>query len=205
MTTKHIEILVEEPSMEACLRVLLPRLVGDRVTFDIYPSQCKEELLKNLPDRLRGYASWLPATWRIVVVVDQDADDCQDLKRRLESAAAAAGLTTRSTRPNSWQVVNRIAIEELEAWFFGDVDAVRAVFHRVPRNLEKKRGFRNPDAIRGGTWEAFERVLKKAGYFRSGLPKIQAARKIGQYLDPSRNRSHSFQVFRDAILQTLDS
>ena len=202
--TEHIEVLVEELSMEACLRVLLPKLLGDRVTFQIYPSQCKEELIKNLPDRLRGYASWLPATWRIVVVVDQDADDCHDLKRRLESAAAAARLTTRSTHPNSWQVVNRIAIEELEAWLFGDVDAVRAVFPRVPRNLEKKRGFRDPDAIRGGTWEAFERILKKAGYFRTGLPKIQAARQIAQHIDPDRNRSHSFRVFRDAVLETLD-
>jgi len=204
MTTEHIEVLVEERSMEACLRVLLPKLLADRVTFDIYPSQCKKELLKNLPDRLRGYASWLPATWRIVVVVDQDADDCHDLKRRLESAATAARLTTRSTHPNSWQVVNRIAIEELEAWFFGDVDAVRAVFPRVPRNLAKKHGFRDPDAIRGGTWETFERILKKAGYFRTGLPKIQAARQIAQHIDPDRNRSHSFRVFRDAVLEALD-
>ena len=57
MSTEHLEILVEEPSMEACLRVLLPKLVGDRVTFQIYPFQGKGELLKHLPNRLQGYAS----------------------------------------------------------------------------------------------------------------------------------------------------
>ena len=34
-----------------------------------------------------------------------------------------------------------------------------------------------------------------------GLRKIQAARNIGLHLDPSQNTSHSFRVFRDALLE----
>jgi len=201
MTTEHIEVLVEEPSMEACLRGLLPRLIGGMATFEIYPSQCKTELLRNLPDRLRGYASWLPTTWRVVVIVDRDEEDCHRLKRRLEHMALQAGLTTRSTGAANWRMVNRIAIEELEAWFFGDMDAIRAAYHGVPKTLEKKHQFRDPDAIRGGTWEALERVLQQAGHFRGGLRKTEVARELGQRLDPARNRSHSFQVFCDAVLE----
>ena len=73
---EHLEVLVEEPSMEALLRGFLPRMLGD-VTFQVYPFQCKSELLQHLPERLRGYSSWLPPTWRILVVVDRDDDDCR--------------------------------------------------------------------------------------------------------------------------------
>lgn len=48
MNTGHLEILVEEPSMEAFLRELLPRMLGDKVSFEIYPFQCKGDLLSKL-------------------------------------------------------------------------------------------------------------------------------------------------------------
>ena len=59
--------------------------------------------------------------------------------------------------------------------------------------------FHNPDAIAGGTWEALERVLKKSGYYPSGMPKVETARNISKYMEPHRNISKSFQVFRDAL------
>ena len=70
MTADHLEILVEERSMEVFLRELLPSLIRDRATFNVYPSQGKADLLNNLPARLRGYARWLPEGWRVIVVVD---------------------------------------------------------------------------------------------------------------------------------------
>src|SRR5579862_9018332 len=96
----HLEVLVEEPSMESALRLILPKMIGD-ATFEVYPHQCKSDLLNNLPNRLRGYASWLPADWRIIVIVDRDRDDCAQLKNRLETAAAEAGMTTRAAGGNT--------------------------------------------------------------------------------------------------------
>jgi hypothetical protein len=201
MTVEHVEVLVEEVSMEAALRVLLPKMLGDEITFQVYPSNGKQDLLDNLPDRLRGYQTWLPEAWRIVVVVDRDDEDCSGLKQRLQRLAREAGLTTKTSVGDApWQVVNRLAIEELEAWFFGDMDAVRAVYPRVPDTLENRAGFRDPDAIRGGTWEALERVLQRAGYFAGGYRKLEAAREIAAKMNPQQNRSHSFQVFRNTIL-----
>ena len=98
-------------------------------------------------------------------------------------------------------MINRIAIQELEAWYFGDWDAVRAAYPRVSETVPRRTGYRDPDAIAGGTWEAFERVLQRSGYFAGGLRKIQAARSIAPHVDPVRNTSHSFQVFRDALLE----
>ena len=58
--------------------------------------------------------------------------------------------------------------------------------------------------IRGGTWETFERVLQKAGYFEGGLRKIEAAKTIGPHMVPDRNTSPSFAALR-RFLSSLDT
>jgi hypothetical protein len=199
MMVEHVEVLVEEPSMEAALRILLPQFLHN-VTFEIYRHLCKEDLLHKLPNRLRGYRSWLPANWRIVVLLDRDNDNCRELKQRLEEMASEAGFLTRSTTGGSdYEVVTRLAIEELEAWYFGDWEAVRAAYPKVATTIPKKAAYRDPDAIQGGTWQAFERELNKSGYFRSGLRKIQVARDVAAQMRPDCNTSKSFQVFRAAL------
>lgn len=204
MRAAHLELLVEEPSMEAFLRALLPRLLPQDRTFEIHPFQGKSDLLGKLEQRLRGYAAWLPADWRIVVVVDRDDDDCRALKLQLESMARRAGLRTRTRAGNAaWQLVNRIAIEELEAWYFGDWAAVRSAYPRASANLPRRQGLRDPDAIAGGTWEAFERVMLSHGYFQGGLLKIEAARAIGAHVDPARSRSASLSAFWGAIAEAV--
>lgn len=205
MTAMHLEVLVEEPSMEAFLRALLPRLLPHDRSFEVHPFQGKTDLLGKLEARLRAYAQWLPEDWRIVVVVDRDAEDCKSLKERLEAMAANAGLATRSRAGNrSWQLVNRIAIEELEAWYFGDWMAVCSAYPKLPSDIAQKASFRDSDAILGGTWEAFERILQRYGYFKTGLPKVGAARSMGGLLDPGRCRSRSFVTFRDAIVEAFE-
>lgn len=203
MNVAHIEFLVEEPSMEAFLRTLLPRLLGE-IHFEIRAFQCKDDLLKRLPQRLCGYCAWFPPDYRIVVVVDRDDDDCYALKQTLEQCAADSDLPTRThPREGFFTVINRIAIEELEAWYFGDWEAVHTAYPRVPVTIPQRSSYRNPDNIAGGTWEAFERVLQRAGYFKSGLSKIEAARTIAPHINPTRNTSHSFQAFRNAILELV--
>jgi hypothetical protein len=86
-------------------------------------------------------------------------------------------------------------IEELESWYFGDWEAVRGAYPRVSPTLPNSRGYRDPDAIRGGTWEALERQLQKAGYFAGGIRKIELARTLAPLMEPDRNTSHSFQVW----------
>jgi len=193
-------VFVEELSMEVALELLLPGMLSG-IEFDIRRFQCKDDLLKNLPARLRGYSKWLPETSAILVLVDRDDNDCLQLKHQLEEMAAHAGLTTKTFagHGNRFQIANRIAIEELEAWFFGDWQAVQAAYPRVPGNVPRKARFRDPDAIAGGTWEAIERVLKRSGYFKGGLRKLELARQVARNMDPAGNSSGSFQAFRDAL------
>jgi hypothetical protein len=201
MTVAHVEVLVEEPSAETALRILLPKMLGE-ASFEVYSHSCKDDLLKRLPERLRGYATWIPDDWRIVVVVDRDDDNCVELKERLESMAARVGIATK-TRPKKkrFAVVNRLAIEELEAWYFGDWEAVKQAYPKVKANIPSQAKYRSPDAIKGGTWEAFERVMKAAGYFKTGLRKIEAARAVATHMNPDRNTSRSFQVLREALIE----
>lgn len=188
--------------MEAFLRALLPRLLPQHRSFEVYPFDGKTDLLHKLPARLRGYSRWLPNDWRNIVVVDRDDHDCLALKQQLETFASEAGFSTPTrSKHGGWQLVNRVAVEELEAWYFGDWTAVRSVYSRVPATIPSRAGFRAPDAIAGGTWEAFERVLQRHGYFEGGLRKIEAARSIGAAMDPLRCSSPSFRALHEAILE----
>ena len=196
----HIEFLLEEPSAEAFLEGMLDKLLPAGTTWSFIVSQGKHDLLANLKPRLKAYQRWIPDYYKIVVLVDEDRENCQLLKARLEAAAAAAGLATK-TNPmrGAFVVLNRIAVEELEAWFFGDTAALVSAYPGVPPTLGAKAPFRNSDSIAGGTWEALERVLQKAGYFGGGLPKIEVARQMAKHMDPARNTSASFTHFAQGL------
>jgi hypothetical protein len=196
----NLELLVEERSAEQALRVLLPRIVPN-ADFEVRVFRGKIDLLKRLPDRLKGYATWITrANTCLVVLVDRD-DDCLKLKADMEQMASAAGLLTVAAASLSRQaeVLNRIAVEELEAWFFGDISALCAAYPRVPASLGQRAKYRRPDAILGGTWEALEHVLQEHSYHPGGLAKVAAATKIAQHMNVDVNSSRSFQVFRDGI------
>ena len=198
----HIEFLVEDISTEAALTNLLPRLLPPGDTFTIHPHQGKKDLLRRLPGILKGYRQWLPPDYRIVVLIDEDREDCMQLKQDLERFALEAGFATRQTarQGSVYQVLNRIAVEELEAWFFGDTAALAAAYPGVSPTLDRVAAYRDPDAISGGTWEALERVLRRAGHCRCGLLKVETARKVSREMDPVRNRSRSFQAFRNGLM-----
>lgn len=109
MSVEYVEVLVEEPSMEQALRLLLPGMLR-AVPFEVFPSQCKDELLSRLPERMRGYANrvrrdpWFRDHARVVVIVDRDDDGCAELRRRMDAIAADAGLArlTRPSPPLAW-------------------------------------------------------------------------------------------------------
>ena len=58
--THHLEVLTEEPSMEAFLQTVLTTLLPAVPAFSIHSSRGKTDLLRRLRVRLRGYANWMP-------------------------------------------------------------------------------------------------------------------------------------------------
>ena len=197
----HIDFLLEEPSAEAALRTILPRILSDKVSSDFLVFKGKGDLLNKLPERLKTYRRWILDDWRIFVLIDEDRQNCHELKATLERAAYEAGFVTKSRviSGRDFQVVNRLAIEELEAWFFGDVEAMHAAYPKIPINLQSKAKYRDPDAIRGGTYEALEHLLIQSNYYQERVHKPTVAQNIAQHMEPSRNRSKSFQVFLEGL------
>ncbi len=190
---------MEERSAAVLLAHVLPKALGPNVSWSIHSFSGKQDLLRKLPQRLRGYKSRL--IWqdlKIVVLLDRDTTDCIVVKDQLEQIATSEGLATKSSG-NPFTVVNRIAVEELEAWYFGDIPALRRLYPRVPQSLGARAKYRDPDGIAGGTWETLERLLQGYGYEQGGLRKVALANSIGPLLDLDRNSSKSFNVFIDGL------
>ena len=196
----HIKFFLEELSAEEVLRRILPKILSPHVTCIFHVFEGKEDMLEELPKHLKGH-QWIPNDWRIIVLIDEDRRDCHELKAYLEKAAHEAGFVTKSgAAPNEdFQVVNRLAIEELEAWFFGDIEALHAAYPRISINLDTKAKYRNPDTIAGGTDKVLERLLIQINYYKGRLPKVTVAQNIAPHMEPSRNRSKSFQVFLEGL------
>jgi hypothetical protein len=195
---KQLEVLVEEPSAKAALDRLLPKIIQGKTRFAIRNFGSKYKLLKELSKRLAGYAKQIQRgeNLRILVLVDQDSDDCMALKQKLENFALERGLATKS-HPDvqgRFVVVNRVVVEELESWFIGDPEALRRAFPKLPP-AKNKGIFAKPDNQNGKAWESLHRFLKKHGIYKNNYPKIEAATKISPFLDLKRNRSPSFQQF----------
>ena len=184
--------------MELALKNLVPKILPN-VGFNTHTYNGKDGLLNKLPSRLKAYGKWLPDDYKLIVLVDRDADDCYELKGCLEQFSEDAGLKSISKFPEQFQIINRIVIEELEAWFFGDCEAIRDAYPMVSAKLQYSALCRNPDSISSGTCEQLAIILKRTGDHSSRLRKLQAARDISRHMDPNRNRSRSFQVFRDAL------
>ncbi|MBW4574502.1 MAG: DUF4276 family protein [Aphanothece sp. CMT-3BRIN-NPC111] len=183
---------------------MLPKILPSDVEFGIHSFQGKQDLLKKLPQRLKGYRSWLPDDWRILVLCDRDNDDCRKLKKMLEGSAILSGFTTKSsTSDQQFTVLNRIAIEELEAWFLGDGKAIEQAYPRVSATFVSQKRYRNPDAISGGTWEALQSLLQSKGYFAGGINKIEASWNISQFMEIQNNCSASFQHFYSGLMALI--
>lgn len=197
-----LEILVEEESASEALKPLVSRILqGEGVRVRVHPFRGKPDLLKKLPQRLQGYAAAHRRgdDVRVVVLVDQDNDNCIVLKKELDNMARQAGLTPRADKckDGTFQVLNRIAVRELESWYFGDWNAVRGGFSNAPRDIPRSyRG--NPDAVPGKCSVSFERVLRSRDIRISSKPEW--GRRIGPHMDISgKNRSPSFRSFVDGV------
>lgn len=195
----HFYVLVEEPSMEAYLLENLPSLLEES-TFSVHAFQGKDNMIRRLPDRLRGFSHTLQPNEVVVVMLDRDDDDCVQLKEKLLGFGVDAGLNTSGCAGRECpKLIIRIVVEELEAWYFGDWEAVCEVYPRMNPNVPRQAAYRNSDQILGGTWEAFERLLRNRGYHTTGLRKTEAARLIGKVTIADRNTSPSYKCFHDGL------
>lgn len=208
----HIEVLVEDSSGEKLLQVLLPQLLGPqgephtwrlhaykgigRIPKGLVPNTdaAKRILLDRLPKQLRGYGK-TPGIDAVVIVLDTDKRDCAAFLAELKAAADACNPV-----PNT---LFRLAIEEMEAWYLGDQEALLSAYPRAKLDVLGK--YVQDSAC--DTWELLadavhsggSAAIKKVGWPFPGQMKHEWAEKIGPLMDPERNISPSFRKLRDGL------
>lgn len=89
-------------------------------------------------------------------------------------------------------------MQELEAWYLGDPDALLAATMISARDRDRMIAaakFRQSDRMTNAKQE-FRRLYNEGG-------QLLAARSLAPHLDPDRNRSVSFKAFVDGARSLL--
>jgi len=184
----RVVFLLEEPSMMAFLRELLPRLIPgwrEGEHFLLVPHEGKSDLDKSIPRKLKA---WREPGVRFVIVRDNDGADCTALKARL------LGLCQNTSHP----VLVRLVCQELEAWYLAQPHALADAYpSREKAIIRLASRHADPDALEKPSRE-LHRVIPE-------FQKQDAARRLGQRLDSNDTRSPSFRVFVTGVQQLVTS
>lgn len=211
----HFEILDEDVSGKIVLDTLVPKIIGNEHTYRTHfykgighiPKGLKSSddpqkriLLDQLPKLVRGYGHTLVAYPResqaiLIVVCDLDRRCQKEFRRELLDL-----LTTCNPKPRTYFC---LAIEEGEAWFLGDLRAVRKAYPHAREGV--LASYTNDDIC--DTWEKLAdaivsggaKSLEKQGWQAIGKEKSIWAEKIAPHMDINNNLSPSFCYFRDKL------
>jgi len=213
----HFEILVEDQSGKKAIDILVPKIIGCDHTFNVHsykgigriPKNLgsnadarKRILLDQLPRLLRGYGQAFanyPADYSAAVILVCDLDDkcLKSFRQELFNI-----LNTCNPRPETRFC---IAIEEGEAWFLGDIAAVKLAY---PMAKDTVLSTYANDSI-CGTWERLadavynggSAALSAKGWQAVGAEKSQWSENISPHMNIEINASPSFIYFRDKLLE----
>ena len=213
----HFEVLVEDSSGKKLLELLLPRILGQHGlshTWRLHSYKgsghipkglsanadpAKRFLLEQLPRLLQGYGK-TPGIDAVVVVLDADKRDCQAFLEELKSVANAC-----RPAPNT---LFRLAIEEVEAWYLGDRDALLRAYPKAKREVLDR--YLQDSAC--STWELLADVvypggsaaIQKAGWPLPGQVKHEWAENIGPHMSLNGNFSPSFNKLLDGLSHLIE-
>jgi hypothetical protein len=217
----HFEILVEDPSGKKMLDILVPKIIGDGHTFRVLSYRgigriprgmrdpkdvSKRILLENLPKLLKGYGRAFAdydKDYKAAVIFVCDLDDkCLKIFR----AELCAILYKCHPKPETRFC---IAIEEGEAWFLGDISAVKAAYSRAMNGVLD--AYENENIC--GTWETLadavypggSSVLANKGWQSIGAEKSKWAENIAPHMNVSSNNSPSFCYFRRKLQELAEA
>jgi len=215
----HFEIFVEDQSGKKALDRIVPKIIGSCHTSIIHPyngagpipkglgktDANKRILLDRLPRLLRGLGKTFSEYQKddysaaVVVVCDLDDKNCKDFLAELNGI-----LNSCNPRPETRFC---IAIEEGEAWFLGDIPAIKRAYPKARNEILKK--YVNDSIC--GTWELLadaifpggKEKLSARGWSIVGAQKSEWAEKISPCMDVEKNKSPSFNHFRNKLLELI--
>jgi len=207
----HFEILVEDQSGKKFLEIIVPDIIGSDHTYCIHSykgigripqalgangNASKRILLNQLPRILNGYGnafSQYPEGYEAAVILVCDLDDkcLKSFRQELIDVLNACNAQPRTHFC--------IAIEEGEAWFLGDIPAIKAAYPRAKDAILNK--YENDSIC--GAWECLadavypggSKALSLKGWQAIGAEKSQWAENITPHMDTGNNASPSFIYF----------
>jgi hypothetical protein len=182
--------LLEEPSMQDVLEIVLPKIVPADIIFKCVSHQGKQDLAKSIPKKIKAFQN-LDCHTRFIIVHDRDSHDCKVLKSELATICRNAGDPS---------VLIRIICQELESWFLGDLAAVETAYQLKANSLGKKqtsKKYRDPDRLNSAKQEL--KTLVKEYYPGTHAKKIACHLS----LEEGKNRSVSFRIFLEGIAKLL--
>ncbi len=210
----HFEILIEDHSDKKLLESILPYLISTPHTYKLYSYKgighipknlshvsdpAKRILLERLPQILKGYGETYKNIqnfeYAIIIICDLDKRCRKDFRLELLNI-----LNSCNPKPKANFC---IAVEEIESWLLGDLQAVQKAYPNAKMAL--LNAYKN-DAI-CGTWELLAnavykggaKALAKYGYQKIGLEKYKWVEKISPFMNLTINKSPSFQYFKKKI------
>lgn len=215
----HFEILVEDQSGKKALDILVPKIIGEGHTCTVHAykgigripknmrdtdAASKRILLDCLPKLLKGYGKTFvnyPVDYSAAVVLVCDLDDkcLKDFRAEL-----LAILNACHPQPETRFC---FAIEEGEAWFLGDLAAIRSAYSGVKDQVVAT--YVNDSIC--GTWEVLAdavyhggaSALSAKGWQAVGAEKSKWAEAIAPRMDVDANDSPSFQYFRQKLRELI--
>ena len=212
----HFEILVEDMSGKIALDILIPKIIDTKEhTFNVHSykgigripkglkpasDSKKRILLDQLPRLVKGYGNTFAryaSDYSAVLIVICDLDDrCLNAFRK----ELLDCVDKCNPKPDMHFC---IAIEEGEAWYLGDLAAVKAAY---PSAKDAVLNSYTNDSV-CNTWEKLAdavfaggtKSLSKLGGQAIGKEKASWAQKISPLIDVDKNLSPSFCYFRDQL------
>lgn len=199
----HFEFLIEDQSSAKAMNILLPKIIGTEVTYKVHhyngigrlPKNLKPKsdankriLLDQLPRLLRGYGK-ISDFGCIVIICDLD-----DRKKAQFLSELNNVLDSCNPKP---QTLFCLAIEEFEAWYLGDLTAIRKAYPKAKDSI--LNGYKNDSIC--GTWEILadavckggHRDLINKGWQAIGKQKSMWAEEISPHMGIDENISPSFK------------
>ena len=183
----HFEFLTEDKSSKEAMSILIPKLLGNSVSYKIinykglghipknmHPKTdpCKRKLLDQLPKILRGYGR-SPNCGTVVIICDLDKRNKQEFLLELQGI-----LNDCSPKPKT---LFCLAIEEFEAWYLGDTNAIKKAYPLA--KIGVLNNYINDSIC--GTWELLADAVYKGGHKilqkKAGWP-LESRSQIGRKL-----------------------
>ena len=210
----HFEFLIEDISGKNFLDILVPKIIDINIhsyrvisykgigsipkNLKTSKDASKKALLNQLPRLLAGYGQTYQYNQSenvVIIVCDLDDKDKENFLLELNDVL-------KSCNPAP-QASFCLAIEEIEAWLLGDFPAIKKAYPKAKDSV--LANYKNDSIC--GTWELMAdaivvggaKKLKQLGFHETGLQKSNWAIHICPYMDVNKNKSPSFNKFKETI------